>query len=65
MINPFTAARPRVHPLVLAAYLFVAAAPLACGSTVAVAGDMQMGNMPMNGMPMKSAAAPVYQWTGC
>jgi len=65
MTNPFAAARPRAYSSVLAAYLFAAAAPLACGSTVAAASDMQMNNMPMNGMPMKSAPAPVYQWSGC
>jgi outer membrane immunogenic protein len=58
MSNFFTKARPRPHPLVLAASLFAATMPLACGSTAAAAADM----------PMKAAAAPapaVYNWTGC
>ena len=55
MSNPFTAARPPAHRLALAAALFAATMPLACGSRVAAAADM----------PMKSAAAPAYQWSGC
>ncbi len=65
MANPFAAARPRAYSSVLAAYLFAAATPLACGSTVAAAADMQMGSMPMNGVPMKASPARAYQWTGC
>ncbi|MGD0146988.1 MAG: outer membrane beta-barrel protein [Xanthobacteraceae bacterium] len=60
MSNPFAEARPRANPLVLACYLFAAAAPLACGATAAVAADMPI--------PTKAAAAPAappYQWTGC
>ena len=63
MTNPFAAARPRTRSSVLAAYLVAAVTPLACGSTVAAAADM--GNMPMNATPMKAAAPPPYQWTGC
>ncbi len=66
MINPSTVVRPRVRPFVLLAYLLAAATPLACGLTVAAAGDMAMNNMSMSNMPMKAAAtAPVYQWSGC
>jgi outer membrane immunogenic protein len=60
MSNPSAQARQRAHPIALAALLFTAIVPLACGSTAAVAADMSMNNM-----PMKSAAAPVYQWAGC
>jgi outer membrane immunogenic protein len=69
MSHPFTA-RPSAHQLVLAAYLFAATVPLAWSSTAADADDMSMKgmsmtNMPTHNMPMKTAAAPVYQWSGC
>jgi outer membrane immunogenic protein len=58
MSTPFTDTRPRAHPLVLAASLFAATMPLACGSFVAAAADL----------PTKVASTPapaVYNWTGC
>jgi outer membrane immunogenic protein len=55
MSNPFTKAHPRARSIALAAYLFVATGPLACGVDLAAAADM----------PTKAAAAPVYQWSGC
>ena len=54
MSIPFKIKRPPAHGLALAAAVF-ATMPLACGSRVAAAADM----------PMKSAAAPAYQWSGC
>ncbi|MGA2895245.1 MAG: outer membrane beta-barrel protein [Xanthobacteraceae bacterium] len=57
MSNPPTAAPPRVHPLVLAAYLAAETLSLACGAGVAVAADL-----PIKAQP---PAAPVYQWSGC
>jgi outer membrane immunogenic protein len=65
MSNPFTQARQRAHPLVVAAALLTSIVPFYCGATAAAAADMSMGNMPMNNMSMKAAAAPVYQWSGC
>ncbi len=55
MSIPFKIKRPPAHGLALAAAVFAATMPLACGSRVAAAADM----------PMKSAAAPAYQWSGC
>lgn len=49
-----------VHARLIAACLCVLASPLGGGLRIAAAADMAMPNM-----PMKAAAAPVYQWTGC
>ncbi len=55
MSDPITKARPKAHTIVLAANLFAATVPLACGSTATNAADMAM----------KAPEAPAYQWTGC
>ncbi len=55
MSDPITETRPKAHTIVLAANLFAATVPLACGSTAANAADMAM----------KASEAPAYQWTGC
>jgi outer membrane immunogenic protein len=53
----FNKARARTQKALLAVSLFTATVAIACPSCGAVAADMAM--------PMKSAAAPVYQWSGC
>jgi outer membrane immunogenic protein len=57
---PSVDARPRASRFVVAVYLGAAVASFAACSTTAAAADMAMPNM-----PMKAAAAPIYQWTGC
>ena len=55
--------KPPQHRFILnliTARLAVPAAAVALASSVAVAADM-----PMKDMPMKAAAAPAYQWSGC
>ena len=57
MFIPFKIAQPPAKKWLLAASLFAATLAVACRCNDAVAADMAM--------PMKSPAAPVYQWTGC